>query len=163
MEIIEIKTFIKNNSKILTSSVKYTDDGYSIYEYTINALGVNYTIQFIENDENEITAMKYNSMEINGTNNIQLELYELMNYKNIEYIDCYIIKKSHNKSFEILDVYDDCYNNNEDMLVCNRTFIKDNKKIHMKIVYQYDDYTLYYNMEVICGFDNIIKKIDEIL
>ena len=80
----------------------------------------------------------------------------------MEYIDCYILKKNNNKSFEIVDIYDDYYDNNEDMLICNRTFIKNDKIIKIKIIYQNDDYILYHNLDVIYGFDNIIEKIDEL-
>jgi hypothetical protein len=162
MEIADIKQFIKNNSKVISYSVEYNIDGKVIYKYILNITGINHSIDFIENEENEIISMLYNGNEITGSNNIQLELFELLNYKNIEYIDCYILKKNYNNSFEIVDIYDDYYDNNEDMLICNRTFIKNDKIIKIKIIYQNDDYILYHNLDVIYGFDNIIEKIDEL-
>lgn len=162
MEISDIKRFIKNNSKIISYSIEYNIDGSTIYKYILNITGVNHSINFIENEENEIKTMIYNSKEIEGNNDIQLELFDLLHYKNIEYIDCYILKKNYNQSFEIIDIYDDYYDNNEDMLICNRTFIKNDKIIKIKIIYQYEDYTLYHNEDIIYGFDNIIEKIDEL-
>jgi hypothetical protein len=69
-------------------------------------------------------------------------------------------KKRNTNDFDVLDIYDDYYDNNEDMLICNRSFKKDDKIIKIKIIYQNEDYSLYYNMEVIHGFDNIIEKLD---
>jgi len=162
MEIADIKQFIKKNSKVISYSVEYNIDGRIIYKYILNITGINHSIDFIENEENEIVSMLYNSNEITGSNDIQLELFDLLNYKNIEYIDCYILKKNYSNSFEIVDIYDDYYDNNEDMLICNRTFIKNDKIIKIKIIYQNDDYILYHNLDVIYGFDNIIEKIDEL-
>jgi hypothetical protein len=162
MDIMDIKRFIKNNSKIISYNIEYPDDGNIIYAYILNISGTNHSVKFIVNEENEIKTMLYNSDEITGNNDIQLELFDLLNYKNMEYIDCYILKKNNNKSFEIVDIYDDYYDNNEDILICNRTFIKNDIVIKLKIIYQNEDYILYNNMDTIYGFDNIIKKIDEL-
>jgi hypothetical protein len=80
--------------------------------------------------------------------------------QNIEYIDCYILKKRNTIDFEILDLYDDYYDNNDDILICNRSFKRNDKLIKIKITYQYEEYTMYYNLDIIHGFDNIIEKID---
>jgi hypothetical protein len=157
MELTEIQLFIKNNSKIVSINIEYTDEG-DIYTYIINIQGINYTLKLIE--DGDIIKMIYNDITYTDYNDIQLELFELFNYKNIEYIDCYILKKRNINDFEVLDIYDDYYDNNEDMLICNRSFKKDDKIIKIKIIYQNEDYSLYYNMEVIHGFDNIIEKLD---
>jgi hypothetical protein len=60
-------------------------------------------------------------------------------------------------------MYDETYYNNIDKLICNRTLKKDDKIIKIKIVYQYNDYKLYYNTKEISGFDEILKQIDIIL
>ena len=157
MELNELQLFIKNNSKIVSLNIEYTDEG-DIYTYIINIQGINYTLKLIE--DGDIIKMIYNDITYTDYNDIQLELFELFNYKNIEYIDCYILKKRNTNDFDILDIYDDYYDNNEDMLICNRSFKKDDKIIKIKIIYQNEDYSLYYNMEVIHGFDNIIEKLD---
>ena len=107
--------------------------------------------------------LNYNDIIITDEIDIQLELFELFNYKNIEYIDCYILKKRNTINFEILDLYDDYYDNNDDILICNRSLQKNDKIIKIKIIYQNEEYSMYYNLETIYGFDNIIEKIDLIL
>lgn len=160
MEFTDIQMFIKNNSKIVSLNIDYTDEG-DIYNYIINIQGINHNLKLIE--DGDMITLNYNDNNYTDDNDIQLELFELFNYKNIEYIDCYILKKRNTSDFEILDIYDDYYDNNEDMLICNRSFMKNELLIKIKIIYQNEDYTMYYNLEVINGFDNIIEKIDLIL
>ena len=160
MELTDIQLFIKNNSKIVSLSIDYTNDG-DIYKYVINIQGINHNLKLIENGE--IIMLNYNDTIITDEIDMQLELFELFNYKNIEYIDCYILKKRNTIDFEIIDIYDDYYDNNDDILICNRSFRKDDKLIKIKIIYQNEEYTMYYNLEIIHGFDNIIEKIDLIL
>jgi hypothetical protein len=157
MELHDIQLFIKNNSKIVSLNVDYKDE-YNIYTYVINITGINHKIKLIE--DCDMISLDYNDKILKDENEIQLELFELFNYKNIEYIDCYILDKKKRIEFEILDLYDDYYDNNEDMLICNRSYTRNEKIIKLKIVYQNEDYILYYNMEIIYGFDNIIEKID---
>jgi hypothetical protein len=161
MEFSDLQMFIKKNSKIISMNIEYTDEG-DIYNYKINAEGINYDLKFIT--DNETIKMVFNDKIIDNDNDIQLELFELLNYKNIEYIDCYIIKKrNENNNFEIIEMYDDTYYNNIDKLICNRSFKKDDKKIKIKIIYQYNDFKLYYDTKEISGIDEILKKIDVIL
>lgn len=160
MEFQDLQLFIKKNSKIVSLKIDYNDDG-DVYNYKINFQGNIYEFKLMTDGEK--IAMKYNDTIIDDDNDIQLELFEMLNYKNIEYIDCYIIKKRNETKFEILDMYDDYYDNNENKLICNRSFKKDNKQLRIKITYQDDDYTMYYNMEEINGFEEIIRKLDLIL
>jgi hypothetical protein len=140
--------------------IDYTDNG-DIYHYKINFQGNIYEFKLM--NDGETIKMNYNSNIIDNDNDIQLELFEMLNYKNIEYIDCYIIKKRNETKFEIIDMYDDYYDNVEKKLICNRSFKKNNKQIRIKIINQEDDYTMYYNTEEIYGFDEIIRKLDLIL
>jgi hypothetical protein len=160
MEFTDLQLFIKNNSKIISLNIEYTENG-DIYKYIINSQGINYTFKLIE--DGDIIILDYNDNKFTDENDIQLELFEIFNYKNIEYIDCYILKKRNTSDFEILDLYDDYFDNNEDMLICNRSFRKNDQLIKIKIIYQNEEYTMYYNLEVIHGFDNIMEKIDLIL
>ena len=161
MEFSDIQLFIKNNSKIVSLNIDYTNEG-DIHNYVINIQGINHKLKLIEEGE-DVIKLIYNDNTFTDENEIQLELFELFNYKNIEYIDCYIIKKRNIDNFEILDIYDDYYDNNDDILICNRSFKKNDKLIKIKIIYQNEEYTMYYNLETIHGFDNIIEKIDLIL
>ena len=93
-------------------------------------------------------------------NEIQLLLFDLFDYKNIEYIDVYLQSK---KGIQIEDIYNDFYDDVNKELICIRNIIKDEKIIKIKIiVYNNEEYKLFYNYETINGFDEIIKKIDEL-
>jgi hypothetical protein len=160
MEFDDLRVFIKRNSKIMYSKINYTDEG-NIYNYKINANGNIYEFKLI--NDGETIKMDYNDTIIDNDNDIQLEIFEMLNYKNIEYIDCYIIRKRNETKFEILDMYDDYYDNVEKKLICNRSFKKNDKQIKIKIICQNDEYVMYYNMEEIHGFEEIIQKLDLIL
>jgi|UniRef100_A0A6C0LJF8 hypothetical protein len=160
MEFDDLRVFIKRNSKIMYSKINYTDEG-NIYNYKINANGNIYEFKLI--NDGETIKMDYNDTIIDNDNDIQLEIFEMLNYKNIEYIDCYIIRKRNETKFEILDMYDDYYDNVEKKLICNRSFKKNDKQIKIKIICQNDEYVMYYNMEEIYGFEEIIQKLDLIL
>lgn len=160
MEFDDLRVFIKRNSKIMYSKINYTDEG-NIYNYKINANGNIYEFKLI--NDGETIKMDYNDTIIDNDNDIQLEIFEMLNYKNIEYIDCYIIRKRNETKFEILDMYDDYYDNVEKKLICNRSFKKNDKQIKIKIICQNDEYVMYYNMEKIYGFEEIIQKLDLIL
>ena len=162
MEIFELQNFIKTNSKINSMNIKYTDEN-NIYEYNINIEGVDHILKII--DDGDKLKLDYNENIIDNDIDIQLELFELFNYKNIEYIDCYILKKQQLQEIQVLDMYEDYYDNNDGILICNRSFMKNERTIKIKIIV-YDngaDYKMYYNLDEISGFEEIIKKIDLIL
>ena len=162
MELFDLQNFIKQNSKINSMNIKYMDDC-DIYEYNVNIEGINHIIKIIDNGE--LLKIEYNDKILDNDIDIQLELFELFNYKNIEYIDCYILNKQRLKNIEVLNMYDDYYDNNEGILICDRSFIKDDRTIKIKIIV-YDngaDYKMYYNLDEISGFDEIIKTLDLIL
>jgi hypothetical protein len=162
MELYDLQNFIKENSKIISTNVSYTDE-YDIYEYNVNIEGVNHKIKIM--NDGDLLKIDYNDKIIDNDIDIQLELFEVFNYKNIEYIDCYLLKKQQTSGIEVLNMYDDHYDNNDGILICDRSFKKDERIIKIKIVV-YDngaDYKMYYNLEEINGFDEIIKKLELIL
>jgi len=160
MEFEDLQMFIKKNAKIVSLKIDYTDT-VDIHHYKVNIEGNLYEFKLL-NDGDKIK-LDYNNNLIDDDTDIQLELFDMFNYKNIEYIDCYILKKRKENFFEIVDMYDDYYDNNKDELICNRSFIKNNNQIKIKIIYYNNDYIMYYNMEKIEGFEEIIRKIDMIL
>lgn len=161
MELSDLRNFIKKNSKVNGLNI---DDSNKeiIYDYEINVEGIDYNIKII--DDGDILKLEYNGKILDNDIDIQLELFELFNYKNIEYIDCFILKKRNMNNIEILDMYDDNYDNNENTYICNRSIIKNGELIKIKIViYDETEYTMYYEMEEIKGFEEILKKLDLIL
>jgi hypothetical protein len=96
-----------------------------------------------------------------------LILFELFEYKTIEYIDVYLMKKLEKTKMRIEDIYNDYYDDFNDKLICTRLINssdEDKTIIKLKFIISHKtEIKMYYNTEVICEFDNIIKKIDEIL
>jgi len=162
LEYEEIHQFIKRNSKIISLNIKYTPDT-NEYIYVVNVNGLNHTLKIILDLTDNSVVLEYKSNLIRYSNDIQLELFEIFNYKNIEYIDCYIFKKKIINDFDIIDMYDDYYDNDNDELISNRTIIKDEKPIKIKFICHDNEMTMEYNMEKIIGFEEIIEKLDLIL
>jgi len=160
----DIRLFIKKNAVIkLQMSIKYKDDHTEYkYKYADNLL------IFREYDENNIT-LTYNKTTYDTFTDIQLILFDLFDYKNIEYIDAYLQKKIYNKaSYNLTDLYDDYYDDYNKKLICTRrlsvTTADTTKELKLRFVVNDEtDYVLYYNFETINGIDDIIKKIDEIV
>ena len=150
-----LRSFIKkialNTYKL---SIAYKDDC-NLYKYVFD----DYTLLFKEMD-GEVISLNYNKKTYTDFNQIQLLLFDLFDYKNIEYIDVYLQSK---KGIQIEDIYNDFYDDVNKELICIRNIIKDEKIIKIKIiVYNNEEYKLFYNYETINGFDEIIKKIDEL-
>ncbi len=162
LEYEEIHQFIKRNSKVISLNINYTPDT-NEYIYVVNVNGLNHTLKIILDLTDNNVALEYKSNLIRYSNDIQLELFEIFNYKNIEYIDCYIFKKKIINDFDIIDMYDDYYDNDNDELISNRTIIKDEKPIKIKFICHDNEMTMEYNMEKIIGFEEIIEKLDLIL
>lgn len=150
-----LRSFIKkialNTYKL---SIAYKDD-YNLFKYVFD----DFTLVFKEID-GEVVSLNYNKKTYTDFNEIQLLLFDLFDYKNIEYIDVYLQSK---KGIQIEDIYNDFYDNVNKELIYIRNIIKDEKIIKIKIiVYNNEEYKLFYNYETINGFDEIIKKIDEL-
>lgn len=150
-----LRSFIKkialNTYKL---SIAYKDD-YNLFKYVFD----DFTLVFKEID-GEVVSLNYNKKTYTDFNEIQLLLFDLFDYKNIEYIDVYLQSK---KGIQIEDIYNDFYDDVNKELICIRNIIKDEKIIKIKIiVYNNEEYKLFYNYETINGFDEIIKKIDEL-
>ena len=159
----DIRLFIKKNAVVrLQLAIKYKDDCTEYkYKYGDNLL-------IFREYEDNIT-LTYNKTTYNTFNDIQLILFDLFDYKNIEYIDAYLQKKVSTKpSCYIDDLYNDYYDDYEKKLICTRrlsvTTADNTKELKLKFVVNNEtDYVLYYNFETINGIDDIIKKIDEIV
>jgi hypothetical protein len=165
MEFSDLQMFIKKNSKIVSLNIEYNTDEGDVYNYKINAEGIDYNLKFIT--DTEIINMIYDDKTINNDNDIQLELFEMLDYKNIEYIDNYLQLKLKQKShIYIEDIYNDYYDDINKELICIRNLISSNetKKItKLKFIIYNNNCELYYNYDVINDFENIIRKIDEII
>jgi hypothetical protein len=161
VEYEELHQFIKKNSKIVSLNINYKSD-YNEYVYVVNVNGLNHTFKLIVNEDSDVH-LEYKSNLFTCPNDIQLEIFELFNYKNIEYIDCYILKKKYMNDFEIMSMYEDYYDNDHDLLTCDRTIIKNEKPIKFKFTCHDDELTMEYNLETIVGFEEIIEKLDKIL
>lgn len=153
----DIRLFIKNNSKeTLKMAIKYEDDG-TYYKYKFTT----YNIIFKETDEKIYMIIKDKTYD--DPIDIQLFLYNLFDYKNFEYIDIFLQKQISKTPIYIEDLYNDYYDdfNNEFIGVRNLVYKDINYKL--KIVLKENDFHLYYNYEVISGFDDILEKIKEII
>ncbi len=150
-----LRSFLKkiafNSYKL---SIAYRED-YNLYKYVFD----DFTLLFKEID-GEVISLNYNKKSYTVFNEIQLLLFDLFDYKNIEYIDVYLQSKN---GIIIDDIYNDFYDDVNKELICIRNIIKDEKITKFKIiVYNNEEYKLFYNYETIIGIDAIIKKIDEL-
>ena len=158
----EINLFIKKNVPKVKMTVKYNDDN-NVYTYKFNSQGIDFKLLFTETENN--VSLNYDSKTITDFNDIQLELFDILNYKTLEYLDAYIIKKSIEKEIVFNDMYNDYYDDQNQQLICNRslTFKNGLTKKFVINIYENTDYILNYNLESIEGFDNVLAKITEIL
>lgn len=158
----EINAFIKKNVSKKTMTVKY-NEGNNVYTYKFNSQGIDFKLSFVET-EHDIT-LNYNSKSISNFNDIQLELFDILNYKTIEYIDAYITKKAFEKEIIFEDIYNDYYDDQNKQLICTRslTFKDGMTKKFIINIYDNIDYVMHYNFETIEGFDDVFLKIKEFL
>jgi hypothetical protein len=154
----EIRTFIKNNSKeIYKLSIKY-EDNETIYKYKYPS----YLLTFKE-DFNENIILIINGNTYESLTDIHLFLFNLFDYKNFEYIDLYLKQQIDKTPIDIEDFYNDNYDDFNNEFIAIRNLILNKKIFKMKFVLKNNEFYLYYNLNNISGFDNIIEKIKEII
>lgn len=156
----DIRLFMKKNAPLYKLSIAYRD-GYNLYRYKFD----DFTLLFKETEDG--VELNYNKKDYTNFNEIQLLLFDLFDYKNIEYIDVFLqlkIEKS-KTPIRIEDIYNDFYDDISKELICVRNLIINEEKIikFKIIVYDEHDYKLYYNSETISGFNEILEKISKLL
>jgi hypothetical protein len=156
----DIRLFMKKNASLYKLSIAYRD-GYNLYRYKFD----DFTLLFKETDNG--VELNYEKKDYTNFNEIQLLLFDLFDYKNIEYIDVFLqlkIEKS-KTPIRIEDIYNDFYDDINKELICVRNLIVNEEKIikFKIIVYDEHEYKLYYNSETILGFNEILEKIDKLL
>ncbi len=157
----DIRLFMKKNAPLYKLAIAYRDTC-TLYRYKFD----DFTLLFKET-EDEIS-LNYEKKDYSNFNEIQLILFDLFDYKNIEYIDTFLqlkIEKSKNIPIRIEDIYNDFYDDVNKELICVRNLIiNEEKRIKLKIVvYDEHEYKLYINSETISGFNEILEKINKLL
>jgi hypothetical protein len=154
----DIKNFIKNNSKEeYKTSVKY-EDNETIYKYKYSS----YLLTFKE-DFNENIILIINKKTYDNLTDIHLFLFNLFDYKNFEYIDLYLKQQIEKTPINIEDYYNDNYDDFNNEFIAIRNLILNEKIFKMKIVLKNNEFYLYFNLDIISGFDNILEKIKQII
>jgi hypothetical protein len=154
----DIRTFIKNTSKELYKlSIKY-DDTETIYKYKYPS----YLLTFKE-DFNENVILIINGNTYESLTDIHLFLFNLFDYKNFEYIDLYLKQQIEKTSIIIEDFYNDNYDDFNNEFIAIRNLNLNEKNFKMKIVLKNNEFYLYFNLDIISGFDNILEKIKQII
>jgi len=154
----DIRIFIKNNSKEeYKTSIKY-EDTENIYKYKFSS----YLLTFKE-DFNENIILIINKKTYDNLTDIHLFLFNLFDYKNFEYIDLYLKQQIEKTPINIEDYYNDNYDDFNNEFIAIRNLILNEKIFKMKIVLKSNDFYLYFNLDIISGFDNILEKIKQII
>jgi hypothetical protein len=154
----DIRIFIKNNTKeTYKLSIKY-EDNETIYKYKYPS----YLLTFKE-DFNENISLIIDKTTYNNITDIHLFLFNLFDYKNFEYIDLYLKQQIEKTSIIIEDFYNDNYDDFNNEFIAIRNLILNKRTFKLKFVLKNNEFYLYYNLNIISGFDNIIEKIKEII
>lgn len=154
----DIRIFIKKNSKQeYKLSIKY-EDNETIYKYKYD----DYLLTFKE-DFNDNISLIINKKTYDNLTDIHLFLFNLFDYKNFEYIDLYLKQQIEKTPIIIEDYYNDNYDDFNNEFIAIRNLILNKRIFKMKIILKNNEFYLYYNLDIISGFDNIIEKIKEII
>ena len=162
----DIRMFFKNNAKNQYKlSIAYRE-GYNLYKYNLNG------VELLFKEEEDGITLTYNKQTYTNFNEIQLILFDIFNYKNIEYIDTYLQFKIDKckTSARIEDIYNDYYDDINKELICIRHIyitsdsdVQEQKEKIIKLKFMVIDeseYKLFYNNETIIGFEEILAKIN---
>jgi hypothetical protein len=154
----DIRLFIKKNSKEeYKLSIKYEEYD-TIYKYKYPS----YLLTFKENMNDNISLIINNKTYDNLTD-IHLFLFNLFDYKNFEYIDLYLKQQIEKTPIIIEDFYNDNYDDFNNEFIAIRNLIINKKTFKLKFILKNNEFYLYYNLDIISGFDNILEKIKEII
>jgi len=154
----DIRIFIKNNSKEeYKLSIKY-EDNETIYKYKYSS----YLLVFKE-DFNDNISLIINKKTYDNLTDIHLFLFNLFDYKNFEYIDLYLKQQIEKTSIYIEDYYNDNYDDFNNEFIAIRNLILNKRIFKIKFILKNNEFYLYYNTDIIIGFDNILEKIKEII
>ncbi len=154
----DIRIFIKNNTKEeYKLSIKY-EDNETIYKYKYPSYLLTFKEDFEENISLVIDKKNYDNLT-----DIHIFLFNLFDYKNFEYIDLYLKQQIEKTPILIEDFYNDNYDDFNNEFIAIRNLILNKKMYKMKFVLKNNEFYLYYNLNIISGFDNIIEKIKEII
>ena len=154
----DIRLFIKKNSKEeYKLSIKYEEYD-TIYKYKYPS----YLLTFKENMNDNISLIINNKTYDNLTD-IHLFLFNLFDYKNFEYIDLYLKQQIEKTPIIIEDFYNDNYDDFNNEFIAIRNLIINKKTFKLKFILKNNEFYLYYNLDIIRGFDNILEKIKEII
>ena len=127
----EIRVFIKKNARIdYKLSISYNQN-YNLFKYKFD----DFILLFKEVD-GEIESLTYNKKVYKDFIEIQLLLFNLFDYKNIEYIDVYLQSI---QGIYIENIYDDYYDNNSNECELNLLKVGWKFKALIKIDYIWID------------------------
>lgn len=155
----DIRTFIKRNIGIpnYKLAIKYNyANNEVVYRYQLHN---HHLITLLFTETNDSIILNHDNRDISNIYEIYIILYNLADYThNIDYIDAYIMKSN----ATITDIYNDYYDDYNKQLISHRNINSQT----LKFITQIDNdkhITLYYNLETITDFDDILKKIDLII
>lgn len=154
----EIRDFIKNNSKeVYKISITY-EDNETIYKFKYPS----HLLIFKEDFEENISLI-INKKTYDNLTDIHLFLYNLFDYKNFDYIDLYLKQQIEKTPINIDDFYNDNYDDFNNEFIAIRDLHINEKIFKLKFILKNNEFYLYYNLDIISGFDNIIEKIKQII
>ena len=138
----EIRMFIKKVAakESIKLSIKYNNT-YTQYKYKYFDIPLVFKEYINEDGDDSRIELVYNGTSYNNYNDIQLVLFELFEYKTIEYIDAYLMKKLEKTKMRIDDIYNDYYDDVNDKLICSRLITNNDNSNIIKMKFSFCNYT----------------------